>query len=199
MVVVLESVSRSKSLKIPKKLDINTDKLNSFEDELSVKKMVAIAENKKFNKEKEQVKLENQNKDLKIIDKIPNNASELMVITIIKKLFAYIAVVTEKSPKKYRAVFVNRMQNHTLDALENTINANFINMSDASRKALREKYQQNAIVKLKMLGYVAMLSESVGCILPKQYKQISMQSAYAINLIAAWKKSDDKRYKNKGF
>lgn len=80
------------------------------------------------------------------------------------------------------------MQNHTLDALESAINANFITMTNDSKKVLREKYQQNAIIKLKMLGYIAMLSQSVGCILPKQYKQISVQSAYAISLIAAWKK-----------
>ena len=45
-----------------------------------------------------------------------------------------------------------------------------------------------------MLGYIAMLAEEAKCILPKQYKQIAIQIGEAINLIAAWKKSDDKRY-----
>ena len=67
------------------------------------------------------------------------------------------------------------------------------------KKRARENYQQTAIVKLKMLGYISMLAESVGCILPKQYKQISVQVAESINLIAAWKKSDDSRYKINGF
>ena len=40
---------------------------------------------------------------------------------------------------------------------------------------------------------IAMVAESSGCILTKQYKQISMQLAEAINLIVAWKKSDDER------
>ncbi len=119
-----------------------------------------------------------------------------MVITVVKKLCAYINVITEKSPKKYRNVYVNRLQNHALDALENLLQANFIRMNSDKKKNIRENYQQTAIVKLKMLGYIAMLAESVGCILLKQYKQISLQMAEAINLIAAWKKSDDSRYKS---
>lgn len=124
-----------------------------------------------------------------------------MVITVVKKLCAYINVVTEKSPKKFRGVYVNRMQNHALDALEHLLYANFVRMSSDSKKQVRENHQQIAIVKLKMLGYIAMLSEGVGCILPKQYKQISMQTGEAINLIAAWKKAmmQDGIKINKGF
>lgn len=41
-----------------------------------------------------------------------------MVITVVKKLGAYIIAVTEKSPKKFRGVFVVRMQNYCLDTLK---------------------------------------------------------------------------------
>lgn len=191
----MDGVSRSKSLKLPKQLNIEENELNSLEEEVSVRKSIAIANNNKFDCKKEKEKLEKRDSDLKIIDKIPSNSSELLVITVIKKLCAYIIVVTEKSPKKFRAVFVNRMQNHSLDAFENIMQANFIRMNSAEKKQLREKYQQTAIVELKMLGYIAMLAENVGCILPKQYKQISLQTGEAINLIAAWKKSDDSRYR----
>ena len=42
-----------------------------------------------------------------------------------------------------------------------------------------------------------MLAEISGCILKKQYKQISMQLAESINLTIAWKKSDDERWKKR--
>lgn len=194
----MDRVSRGNSLKIPKDLEIIVDKLNSKEDYLAVQEAMLTYENKRFNP-----KNINQDfdKDLDIINKIPSNASELMVITVIKKLFFYIALITEKSPKKYRVVFVNRMQNHVLDALEDLLKANFIRMNSLEKKQSRENFQQDAIVKLKMVGYISMIAENVGCILPKQYKQISLQTAETINLIAAWKKSDDARWKNinKGF
>lgn len=53
-----------------------------------------------------------------------------MVITVVKKLGAYIIVVIEKSPVKYRGVFVNWMQ-------------------------------KDAIIKLKMLGYISMLAKKL--------------------------------------
>ena len=40
-----------------------------------------------------------------------------------------------------------------------------------------------------------MVAENSGCTLNRQYKQISMQLAEAINLIVAWKKSDDERWR----
>ena len=114
-----------------------------------------------------------------------------------KKLGAYVITITEKSPKKFRGVFVNRMQNYCLDTLELLLQANFIRMDTLTNKQKREEFQKESIVKLKLLGYVAMLAELSGCILKKQYKQISMQLAEAINLIIAWKKSDDERWKSK--
>ena len=67
-------------------------------------------------------------------------------------------------------------------------------MDSSSNKLKREELQKKAIVKLKLLGYVAMLAENCGCILKRQYKQISIQLSEAINLTVAWKKSDDERW-----
>lgn len=85
-------------------------------------------------------------------------------------------------------------------------NPNNINDTVAIKKAKaiaddkrfnEKKVKEEAIVKLKLLGYVSMVAESSGCILKRQYKQISMQLSEDINLIIAWKKSDDNRFKNK--
>jgi len=52
-------------------------------------------------------------------------------------------------------------------------------------------------VKLKLLGYISLVAFNSSCILKKQYKQISIHVAQAINLVIAWMKSDDKRWKEK--
>lgn len=157
---------------------------------------VSRANNPKFDKKK--VK-ENEEKDMELerIEKIPFNATDLMVITVVKKLGTYIIAVTEKSPAKYRGVFVNRMQNLSLEILELLLQANFVRIDSFDNKKKREEYQKNAIIKLKMLGYIAMVAENSKCILPKQFKQISIQIGESINLIAAWEKNDDNRWSNR--
>ncbi len=189
-------VSRDSNLKIPKKIENVSNNVNTIEDKVAVKQAFATAENEKFNKESITEMVE-QDKELEQANKIPYNANDLVVITAVKKLGAYTVAVTEKSPKKFRGVFVNRMQNYCLDTLECLLEANFIRMDAIENKTKREELQKEAIVKLKLLGYVSMVAENSGCILKKQYKQISLQLSEAINLIVAWKKSDDERWKKR--
>ena len=93
-------VSRSKNLKIPKEIETVTKAANNVEDTVAIKKGIAMAESKKFNEKKMKEKLELEDKDLKVIEKIPSNSNDLVVITVAKKLCAYVIAVTEKSPKK---------------------------------------------------------------------------------------------------
>ena len=191
----MQEVGRKPCLNIPKMIVSDTRAINSIADEVAVKNAMATAEDKVF-KQKEIIKtLEERDQEWENIVRIPENANDLMVITVVKKLGAYVIAVTEKSPAKYRGVFVNRMQNFCLEALDGLLHANFIRMDSADNKKCREKYQLDAIIKLKMLGYMAMLAENAGCILLRQYKQISLQTGEAINLTAAWKKSDDNRWR----
>lgn len=188
-------VNRDSSLKIPKQIEVYEKGSNSVDDTVAVKKAIANANDKKLNTKELKEKVEIEDKELEVISRIPSNSNDLIVITVVKKLGAYVIAVTEKSPKKFRGVFVNRMQNYCLDTLEFLLEANFIRMDSQTNKTKREKLQKEAIVKLKLLGYVAMVAENSGCILNRQYKQISMQLAEAINLIVAWKKSDDERWR----
>lgn len=126
-------VSRDSNLKIPKKLEDFNGAENSIEDKVAVKQAIATAENKRFNKKEIEESVENDN-ELEQVNKLPFNANDLMVITVVKKLAAYIIAVTEKSPKKFRGVFVNRMQNYCLDTLECLLEANFIRMDAAEKK-----------------------------------------------------------------
>lgn len=190
-------ISRGKQLKFPQFLDIQPQDLNTEDDYLSVKQGQAMAQGERFREEKEAKAYHEITESLGNSVQIPDNSSQLLVITKIKKLGAYVIAATEKSPAKYRGVFVNRMQNYCLDALENMLSANFIFQNSAENKQRREKCQSDAIIKLKMLAYVAMVAEGAGCILPRQYKQISLQAGEAINLAAAWRKSDNERWREK--
>lgn len=156
-------VSRDSNLKIPKKVENINENVNTIDDKIAVKQAMATADDKKFDKKSVAEELE-QDKELEEINKIPYNANDLIVITTVKKLTAYTIAVTEKSPKKFRGVFVNRMQNYCLDTLENLLKANFTRMDAIEKKRIREDLQKDAIVNLKLLGYVSMVAESSGCI-----------------------------------
>ncbi len=54
----MNQVSRNKSLKLPKQLNIESSDLQSINDEIIVKKEVAIASNNKFDLEKVKHKIE---------------------------------------------------------------------------------------------------------------------------------------------
>ena len=189
-------VNRTNNLKIPKDITNIYSEINTIDDKVNVKQAIATANNEKFDKQKVRKNTESD-LELEIIEKIPFNSNDLIVITVVKKLGAYIIAVTEKSSAKYRGVFVNRMQNLALEVLELLLQANFIRIDSKNNKRKREEYQKDAIVKLKMLGYISMVAENSNCILKKQFKQISIQIGEAINLIASWKKSDDSRWNNR--
>ena len=189
-------VSRANNLRIPKTLENVGGELNSVEDKVAVKQAIATANDEKYNKAKITEEVE-RDKELEQVSKIPYNSNDLMVVTVVKKLGAYIIAITEKSPAKFRGVFVNRMQNMCLETLELLLRANFVRLESEEKKKEREEYQKEAIIKLKMLGYISMIAENANCILSRQYKQISLQIGEAINLIAAWKKSDDDRWRKR--
>ncbi|MBO5183098.1 MAG: four helix bundle protein [Bacilli bacterium] len=189
-------VSRDNNLKIPKIIDDVNECINSVDDKVAVKQALATANDEKFNK-KQVIQQVEEDKELERISKIPSNSNDLIVITVVKKLGAYIIAITEKSPAKYRGVFVNRMQNMCLETLELLLQANFIRIDSIENKRKREEFQKDAIIKLKMLGYISMVAENSNCILKRQFKQISLQIGEAINLVAAWKKSDDERWRNR--
>jgi len=119
--------------------------------------------------------------------------AELKVITQVKKLADYVITVTEKSPKKFRAVFIVRMQNYCIDALENLVKANSIRADNNVNKSRRANFQHEAYSNLKTLEYISFIALENNCILPKQYEQICKQLDVCISLLIAWRKSDYER------
>lgn len=51
---------------------------------------------------------------------------------------------------------------------------------------------------LKLLGYISLLSMEQGCILPKQFEQISRHITDCQNLLEAWMNSDRRRLSSDG-
>lgn len=124
--------------------------------------------------------------------------SELLVIVKAKDLGNYIFTVTDKSPKKFRFSLISRLQNLALSMIENLYRANMVFVKDSKaidKIEVRKKYQREAYVDLKLLGYMASMAKEQGGILAKQYEQISIRSTEVIRLLLAWSRSDQNRYK----
>lgn len=122
--------------------------------------------------------------------------TELTVITKAKDLCHYILTVTEKSPKRFRFTLTGRMQNLSLDIIEQTYRANEIYMAGLDRAAarrLRLDLQHSALTSTKLLGYMALLAREQGAILPKQYEQITKLVHDVQNLLGGWINSDRRR------
>ncbi len=122
--------------------------------------------------------------------------SDLVVITEVKNLATYIVTVTEKSPKKFRHTFINKLHNYVLDIIESLYLANEVLVIENNTKhyELRKEYQTNALTKLKLLDYLAALSYEAKAILFKEYEQIAKRSSECIKFIRKWMNSDLKRF-----
>ncbi len=185
-----ENMGRKNGLRMPNTVSNIENNKESYQDKIETSKEVSNANKTKY---KEEIEIAKEHPDIDKDVKIPSDSSELIVITKAKKLAAYVITITEKSPKKFRAVFVNRMQNYCLDCIENLIEANSLRMDSNKNKEKRRDCQHNAFLKLKLLGYISFLALENECILTKQYQQISLQVSDCINLLVAWRKSDAER------
>ncbi|MCL2080168.1 MAG: four helix bundle protein [Oscillospiraceae bacterium] len=121
--------------------------------------------------------------------------SELLVVTRSKDLCSYVITITQKSPKQFRFTFVSRLQNLSLEVIECIYRANDIYIGKGSEKniAKRLEFQHRALTALKLLAYVAEISMTQACILPKQYENIAKQATDCMRLMGAWINSDKKR------
>lgn len=123
--------------------------------------------------------------------------NELVVVTKAKDLCVYIMRITEKSPKRFRFTFTSRLQNLSLEIIENLYRANdlFVSREAVQAKKERLEFQQKALTAVKLLAYFSLLATEEGCILPKQYEQIAKRSADCQHLPGAWMKQDYKEGK----
>ena len=66
--------------------------------------------------------------------RVPINSSDMIVVTKVKNLMKYIFQITEKSPKKFRFTFANRLQDTAMECISNLYYANSINLKNISEK-----------------------------------------------------------------
>ncbi|MBO5021859.1 MAG: four helix bundle protein [Clostridia bacterium] len=154
----------------------------------------------------EEVKIKGQTKkyDYKVKSKLVSmpeeikvliTAIDLVVVTKIKDLVNYIFKITDKSPKKFRFTFVNRMHNLCLDIVEKIFKANEVDMRvyDEDKFALRQNLQKDAMTGLKLLEYIALLACENECITFHQYEFIAKSGAGCMILLGNWIESDERR------
>ena len=92
------------------------------------------------------------------------------------------------------------MQNLALEVVEQAYRANEVFVSDERHDQTSTKrldIQHGALTSVKLLGYMALLAREQGCILPKQYEQITKLVSDCQNLLGAWINSDRKRLRQK--
>lgn len=112
---------------------------------------------------------------------------EMAVFTHAKKLSEYIFVITEKSPKKLRWSIISRLQNASVEIVENLYRANFERDDDA-----RIEYQKSAAVGLKILDFYSETARKKQAITIRQTEIIARQISETTRLLNGWVKSTKK-------
>ena len=121
--------------------------------------------------------------------------SELTVIIKAKELCQYVTRITHKSPKQFRFTYVARLQNLSMNVIENLYRANdtFVTSQNKIYVERRLNYQHKALTDLRLLSFFSEMAYQDGCILFKQYEQISKQVSTCQNYLGAWIIGDRKR------
>ncbi|MCH5147369.1 MAG: four helix bundle protein [Clostridiales bacterium] len=113
---------------------------------------------------------------------------EMAVFTHAKKLSEYIFVITEKSPKKLRWSIVTRLQNASVELIENLYRANFEREED-----VRLNYQKSAAVSLRLIDFYTETARKKQAITVRQTAIIARQLAETEKLLNGWVKSTKKK------
>ena len=112
---------------------------------------------------------------------------EMAVFTAAKKLAEYIFVICEKSPKKFRWSIITRLQNASIDVIENLYRANF-----ERGKEERIAYQKSALVSLNLVDFFAETARSNNAISIHQTAVIAKQLMECKKLLSGWVKATKK-------
>lgn len=124
--------------------------------------------------------------------------SILKVIVFANEIMSYVLKVTENSPKKFRFTFTTRLQNLSMDIVELLVLANDVHVTKANiNKTAVERihYQQQALSKLRTIGFFSMEAQKYHAIKFKHAVQINKQGMNCIIFLQAWMKSDRVKYK----
>ena len=113
---------------------------------------------------------------------------EMAVFTHAKKLSEYIFVITEKSPKKLRWSIVTRLQNASVELVENLYRANF-----EREEETRLNFQKCAAVNLKLIDFYTETARKKQAITIRQTAVIARQLAETEKLLNGWVRSTKRK------
>ncbi len=113
---------------------------------------------------------------------------EMAVFTHAKKLSEYIFVITEKSPKKFRWSIISRLQNSSVEIVENLYRANF-----EREEETRIAFQKSAAVGLKLLDFYTETARKKQAITIRQTEIIARQILETTKLLNGWVKSTKRK------
>ena len=113
---------------------------------------------------------------------------EMAVFTHAKKLSEYIFVITEKSPKKYRWSIISRLQNASVELVENLYRANF-----ERDEALRITFQKCAAVCIKLIDFYAETARKKQAITIRQTAVLAKHIAETEKLLHGWVRSTKRK------
>lgn len=111
---------------------------------------------------------------------------EMAVFTAAKKLSEYIFVITEKSPKKLRWSIITRLQNASVDVIENLHRANF------EKGEGRIAYQKSALVSLNLVDFFSETARAKNAISLHQTAVIARQLTECKKLLNGWVRATKK-------
>lgn len=127
-------------------------------------------------------------KPFRIPDFDPPRDKEMAVFTHAKKLSEYIFVITEKSPKKYRWSIISRLQNASVELVENLYRANF-----ERDEALRITFQKCAAVCIKLIDFYAETARKKQAITIRQTAVLAKHIAETEKLLNGWVRSTKRK------
>lgn len=126
-------------------------------------------------------------KPFRITDFDAPRDKEMAVFVHAKKLSEYIFVITEKSPKKLRWSIVSRLQNCSVDVVENLYRANY------EKGEARAAFQKQAMVSLNLLDFFTETAKTKQAINLRQTGVIAKQLTEVKKLLYGWVRSDKRR------
>lgn len=114
---------------------------------------------------------------------------EMAIFTHAKKFSEYIFVVTKKSPVSLRWSIVSRLQNISVDIIEDLYRANFADGEE------RENFQKKAMTDINIADHYAVTAKTMQAINFHRLTVIARQIYELKKLLYGWMRSDKRRTK----
>lgn len=117
---------------------------------------------------------------------------ELQIFTEVRKLCSLVYEIMEKAPKRFRYTLVKETERLALDSMEKLYRSNRVKLDAQSLKEnpenrlRRRRYQEDAMTDLELMDSLENIAVSQGCILVKQYGQLTELQSACRMLLAGW-------------